>query len=291
MKEYKYHLDKTSKKFNCPQCGKKTFVKYVETETGHYADSKYGRCDREIKCGYLEYPNGNSIINYNYVTPPPIKPSYIDKEILQKTLTKYETNPLIIYLYNNYDKDQVNITIEKYKIGTSKQFNSSTIFWQIDHTGNIRTGKIMAYDITTGKRIKDKNIIAISWVHYKLKKAKESIRQCLFGLHLLNDNIKQVAIVESEKTAIIMNIEFPKYTWMATGSLGGFKYEYLKPLKSKEIIAFPENGGYDKWKTTANNLNSKEFNIRVSKLLEVDEFEMGWDLVDVLIYEKKNNID
>ena len=78
---------------------------------------------------------------------------------------------------------------------------------------------------------------------------------------------------------------------MATGSLGGFKYEYLKPLKSKEIIAFPDKGGYDKWKTTANNLNSKEFNIRVSKLLEVDEFEMGWDLVDVLIYEKKNNID
>ncbi len=149
----------------------------------------------------------------------------------------------------------------------------------------------MAYDSNTGKRIKEKNIEAISWVHYKLKKPKESIRQCLFGLHLLNDNKKQVAIVESEKTAIIMSIEFPKYTWMSTGSLSGFKYEYLKPLKSKEIIAFPDKGGCDNWKTTANNLNSKGFNIIVSEILEVDEFEMGWDLVDVLIYEKNNNKD
>ena len=141
--------------------------------------------------------------------------------------------------------------------------------------------------VSTKFELNSKNITAISWVHYKLKKPKESIRQCLFGLHLFNDNIKQVAIVESEKTAIIMTIELPQYTWMATGSLGGFKDEYLKPLKSKEIIAFPDKGGYDKWKTTANNLNSKEFNIRVSKLLEIDEYEMGWDLVDVFNYEKK----
>ena len=39
------------------------------------------------------------------------------------------------------------------------------MFWQMDNTGNIRTGKIMAYDITTGKRIKDKDIIPINWVH------------------------------------------------------------------------------------------------------------------------------
>ena len=243
MKQFKYHFDKSSKKFNCPQCGKKRFVKYVETETGHYADSKYGRCDRQDNCGYKLYPNDNSIVYYNYITPKPIEPSFIEKDIFQATLTNYELNPLVTYLINHYNNDEVNATIDKYKVGTSKMNNGATIFWQMDNTGNIRTGKIMAYDITTGKRIKDKNITAISWVHYKLKKPKESIRQCLFGLHLLNDNIKQVAIVESEKTAIIMTIELPQYTWMATGSLGGFKDEYLKPLKSKEIIAFPDKGG------------------------------------------------
>jgi len=287
MTQYRYHLDKTSKKFNCPQCGKKSFVKYIETETGHYAESQYGRCDREIKCGFFEYPNGNSIINYNYVAPPPVKPSYIDKEILQKTLTKYEINPLITYLYSHYDGDEVNVTIDKYQVGTSKMNNGATIFWQMDNTGNIRTGKIMAYDITTGKRIKDKNIIAISWVHYKLKKPKESIRQCLFGLHLLNDNIKQVAIVESEKTAIIMSIESPNYTWMSTGTISGFKYEYLAPLKGTAIIAFPDKGGYAQWQKTAEKLNEKGFEIEVSQLLENKKYLKGWDLVDVLNYESK----
>ena len=217
----------------------------------------------------------------------PVKPTYIDREILQKTLTKYEINPLITYLYSHYDGDEVNVTIDKYQVGTSKMNNGATIFWQMDNTGNIRTGKIMAYDITTGKRIKDKNIIAISWVHYKLKKPKESIRQCLFGLHLLNDNIKQVAIVESEKTAIIMSIESPNYTWMSTGTISGFKYEYLAPLKGTAIIAFPDKGGYAQWQKTAEKLNDKGFEIEVSQLLENKKYLKGWDLVDVLNYESK----
>ena len=286
MKQYKYQFGKG--KFNCPKCNKKRFVKYIETETGHYADSQYGRCDREIKCGYFEYPNGNSIINYNYVAPPPVKPSYIDKEILQKTLTKYEINPLITYLYSHYDDDEVNFTIDKYQVGTSNQFNSSTVFWQMDNTGNIRSGKIMNYDTSTGKRQKNKDgKPLIHWAHSVLKIPNYNLKQCLFGLHLLNDNVKQVAIVESEKTALIMSIESPNYTWMSTGSLQGFKYEYLAPLKGTAIIAFPDKGGYVQWQKTADILNDKGFDIKVSQFLENNEYDDGWDLVDILNYECK----
>jgi len=286
MTQYKYQFGKG--KFNCPKCNKKRFVKYIETETGHYADSQYGRCDREIKCGYFEYPNGNSIINYNYVAPPPVKPSYIDKEILQKTLTKYEINPLITYLYSHYDDDEVNFTIDKYQVGTSNQFNSSTVFWQMDNTGNIRSGKIMNYDTSTGKRQKNKDgKPLIHWAHSVLKIPNYNLKQCLFGLHLLNDNVKQVAIVESEKTALIMSIESPNYTWMSTGSLQGFKYEYLAPLKGTAIIAFPDKGGYVQWQKTADILNDKGFDIKVSQFLENNEYDDGWDLVDILNYECK----
>ena len=286
MTQYKYQFGKG--KFNCPKCNKKRFVKYIETETGHYADSQYGRCDREIKCGYFEYPNGNSIINYNYVAPPPVKPSYIDKEILQKTLTKYEINPLITYLYSHYDDDEVNFTIDKYQVGTSNQFNSSTVFWQMDNTGNIRSGKIMNYDTSTGKRQKNKDgKPLIHWAHSVLKIPNYNLKQCLFGLHLLNDNVKQVAIVESEKTALIMSIESPNYTWMSTGSLQGFKYEYLAPLKGTAIIAFPDKGGYAQWQKTADILNDKGFDIKVSQFLENNEYDDGWDLVDILNYECK----
>ena len=83
----------------------------------------------------------------------------------------------------------------------------------MDNTGNIRSGKIMAYDTTTGKRLKNKDgKPLINWVHSILEIPKYNLKQCLFGLHLLNENLKQVAIVESEKTALIMSIEFPNYT-------------------------------------------------------------------------------
>ena len=288
MTQYKYHLDKTSKKFNCPQCNKKRFVKYVETETNNYAESQYGRCDRETSCGYLLYPFNNSVVSYDYPITLPAKPSYIEKETLQKTLIKYDINPLVNYLYVNYRKDEVKNTIEKYNLGTAEIFNGATIFWQKDDTGNIRTGKIMAYDTSTGKRLKTKDgTPLINWVHSLLKKPNYNLKQCLFGLHLLNQTIKQVAIVESEKTALIMSIEFPQHTWMSAGSLQSFKYEYLAPLREKKITAFPDKGAYNKWKKTADALNNEGFSIEVSKLLETKEYEEGWDLVDMMNYESK----
>ena len=288
MTQYKYHLDKTSNKFNCPKCNKKRFVKYVETETNHYAESQYGRCDRETNCGYSLYPSNNSVVSYDYLITPPAKPSYIEKETLQKTLIKYDINPLVNYLYGNYRKDEVKNTIEKYNLGTAKIFDGATIFWQKDDTGNIRTGKIMAYDTSTGKRLKTKDgKPLINWVHSILKKPNYNLKQCLFGLHLLNQTIKQVAIVESEKTALIMSIEFPQHTWMSAGSLQGFKYEYLAPLREKKITAFPDKGAYNKWKKTADALNNEGFSIEVSKLLETKEYEEGWDLVDMMNYESK----
>ena len=158
----------------------------------------------------------------------------------------------------------------------------------MDHTGNIRSGKIMNYDTATGKRQKNKDgKPLIHWVHSILKKPNYILKQCLYGLHLLNETTKQVAIVESEKTALIMSIEFPNYTWMSTGSLSGFKYEYLAPLKGTAIIAFPDKGGYVQWQKTADILNDKGFDIKVSQFLENNEYDDSWDLVDILNYESK----
>ena len=288
MIDYKYHLDKTSKKFNCPQCDKKRFVKYIEKQTGNYAESQYGRFDRETNCRYHAYPKNDYIENYNYVTPStPVKPSYIDKEYLQKTLTKYEINPLMTYLYSHYSEGEVRTTFDKYQVGTSKMYSGATIFWQVDTTGKIRSGKIMAYDTSTGNRIKNDRYSSITWVHSILKKEDYNLKQCLFGLHLLNQTTNKIGIVESEKTALIMSIEFPQFTWMSTGSINGFKHEFLAPLIKRDITAFPDKGGYEKWKKTADMLNDKGFEITISKLLENKENENGWDLVDMLNYENK----
>ena len=56
METFKYSLDKTSKKFKCPNCLKSTFVRYVDTETNNYLSDEFGRCDRESKCNYHHAP-------------------------------------------------------------------------------------------------------------------------------------------------------------------------------------------------------------------------------------------
>lgn len=56
-------LDTSTKKFQCPQCGKKTFVLYKNTE-GDYLPEEFGRCDREDKCGYHSKPSAKPKLCY-----------------------------------------------------------------------------------------------------------------------------------------------------------------------------------------------------------------------------------
>lgn len=89
----------------------------------------------------------------------------------------------------------------------------------------------MLYDIYTSIRIK-KPYNNINWLHKAIKEPSFNLCQCLFGLHLINEDYQnEIAIVESEKTAI--TIYLPIYIWLAADSSGNFKYELLKSLKKK----------------------------------------------------------
>lgn len=100
-------------------------------------------------------------------------------------------------------------------------------------------------------------------------------------MHLINtDYQKEIAIVESEKTAIMMSIFLPQYIWIATGSKSNFKIQLLEPLKKRKCIAFPDKGEFDAWNTKANELNQQGFKIAVSNLLEKTAFKNGFDLAD-----------
>ena len=313
MNNYRFTLERSSKKFNCPSCGEKRFVRYIDTKTKEYLSEQYGKCDRQDNCTYwldpykdgyskmiLEQERGNDKgtcqpkQNIKPKSIPLSKPiSFTDHETMKKSLTAYETNHFIKFLIDLFGEDVTSGLISKYYIGTSKYWDCATVFWQIDSIGKIRAGKIMQYSPITGKRVK-KPFDCITWVHTTLKEPDYNLRQCLFGEHLLKGNSKPVAIVESEKTAIIASVYLPQFVWLATGGKDNFNAERCNVLRGRKVVLFPdlskpkENkpSTFDKWSDRAKEL-SHITTFAVSDLLErkapEEDRQQGFDLADYLI--------
>lgn len=282
---YQYTLDKSSKKFSCPNCSKRSFVRFVDNDTGNYLTENYGRCDRETECKYYAQPTNEKKNFSTFKITEIIPTSYIDSKLVDKTETDYNQNNFVKFLLNYFDVKQVGKVLEVYHIGTSKHWEGANIFWQIDNKNKVRTGKIMLYDERSGKRIKEP-YNCINWVHSVLKLKGYNLKQCLFGLHRINIELsKPIAIVESEKTAIILSIEAPDFLWLATGSKSNLKEELLKPLKSRNIIVHPDKGEFNDWQKVVVQLKAKGYKIAISELLEQMELEQGYDLADYYIKE------
>ena len=111
-------------------------------------------------------------------------PTFIENKLMKQTLYGYSVNPLYRYISTAFGKEETERLFVLYKVGTSKKWGGSTIFWQIDLNGNVRTGKIMKYDGKTGHRIKELHSL-VTWVHSELKLPDFTLRQCFFGEHLL----------------------------------------------------------------------------------------------------------
>ncbi|QHT71182.1 hypothetical protein GXP67_33285 [Rhodocytophaga rosea] len=311
--EHRYILEPykgISSRYSCPGCKRaRTFSLYVDTETGKHINPTVGRCNRESNCGYhltpRQYFQDNNFIQFS--TPQnnlpikkqePLPYSYIHVEAFKTSLKEYISNTFIKYLTGQFGKETTEKVISRYFIGSSKKrFTSkdypgyesetgATIFWQIDCKGRIRTGKIMLYSPITGKRVKQP-FNHITWVHKQLKQPQLVLNQCLFGEHLLrSEPQKPVAIVESEKTAIIASVYFPEFIWLAAGSLNNLNKQKCRVLAGRNVTLFPDLNGYEKWSQKAKELSSIT-TIQVSNLLERKatqaERQQGLDLADYLI--------
>jgi hypothetical protein len=293
-------------RYHCPSCQQrdKTFSLYIDTETGEHISPSVGRCNRESSCGYhytpKQYFQDNNIsfdtskpkaYTPKIITPKQKLISFIPVNVFKASLKSYDENNFIKFLINLFGNDVTSELISKYFIGTSKHWNVATVFWQIDFNGKIRTGKIMLYDAITGKRIKEP-FNHIQWVHKVIKQPEFTLQQCLFGEHLLHDKTKPVAIVESEKTAIIASVYLTQFIWVAAGSLTNLNAERCSILKGRSVTLFPDLKGFDKWNTKAKEL-SHIASFTVSDLLErkatETEREQSFDLADYLI--KFNHIE
>ena len=164
-----------------------------------------------------------------------------------------------------------------YRLGASRQ--GGVIFWQIDQEGRVRDGKVMYYlpDCHRNKAHKP------TWVSYLLRRrdpfpnAAHETSHCFFGLHLVSPHCCTVAVVEAEKTAVILSELYPQYIWLASGGLGEVQPDKFRALRGCKVILFPDTDpdgiAYSRWSNAAEEVMRSVFwegspPIRVSRILE-----------------------
>lgn len=291
-------------KLICPMCNHKTFVPYLD-ENRNIIDERVGRCERVNNCTYhyppREYFADNKRIGIDVpqrrpsrpTFRPQPKPTYIPPEIFKQSViaTKNHRNNLVEFLKTKFDADIVRNMVTKYFIGTSKHFNGgATVFYQIDRYGRVHRGKAMQYNPTTGKRVKDKRGNAkINWVHILLNLGGNLPPQCLFGEHLLPDYPDAtVAIVESEKTAIIASVRFNDYIVLACGGCGNLSAEMCVTLRGRDVVLFPDNGKFNEWRDKGKELRHLFRKLYISDIMEREAKNDGDDIGDLFLYRDPN---
>jgi hypothetical protein len=225
-------------------------------------------------------------------------------------------------------EEQMLRAAERYRLGKSR--DGGVIFWQIDDQGRTRDGKIMYYREDCHR---DKSRHP-SWASARLKAyygydGDLPVERCLFGLHLLatypqplpmmegsgypqgknsadehftplhhregQGGRSPIAVVEAEKTAVIMSEVYPQYVWMAAGGLSALSAEKFRPLRDHKVVLFPDTDPdgttYACWKAIAEEASRSFLSpIYVSPLLErhatPEQKAAKIDIVDLLFNPK-----
>lgn len=308
----------------CPQCNHKTFTLYINNDTGEYIAPYVGRCERINSCRYhySPYDYFYSLKKNNMENNENVKKeeTYIIKE--EKVMKRYSGEKeyilcsLFCFFVSVFGRQSTLQVFQKYEVRVTKRFRDGikygTAFVQRAIDGTIRQVKEMAYRLSDGKRIKDNEtafVLDFTTRCYVADNSKSKIyqagkslmkdydfrnKQCFFGEHLLADAPrKAIAIVESEKTALIGDICLPDYTWLATGGINGCKWlteEVYQVLKETNlpIILFPDLNAIDDWKAKAEMLMLAGLDISVfdwenEAAVTEEDRKKGLDIGDYLI--------
>lgn len=328
MKDYRYILEPyrgPSSRFRCPGCNKPhKFTRYIDTRTNTYLGDDIGRCDREEKCGYHVKPSPGPNPPAIRFSPPRKIEAVREPDILpdlpvEKSILAFRESELFKWTMDLFGEEEAVNKFNLYCIGASKHWKGATAFNQLDIKAYPRQSKIMHYTRVnqfTIRRTKSPQM-ALKYDYKQniyipdtnkgdkiffagkriLNNPAANLVQCFFGEHLLNYEKYEwmdVAIVESEKTALICSILKPQYLWMATGGRNGCKWRdpaVFKALEDRNIILFPDLGCFDEWDAGRKLIESQiKCRIMTSPILEKiatpDQRSEGLDLADYLLTEK-----
>ena len=253
-------------------------------------------------------------VNWTYTprpAPPPLDMLILPKHLMAGTVTAtaLATDNLVAWIrtgikWDTVQRSRIEKVLNSYCVGHGK--NGHTIFWQLDESGKLRTGKMMKYR-ADGHRDKEA-IWNFDFIHSTLSRKrnesdpwpfpklfdpdKQEPQLTFFGMHLLDKFGKNatVNIVESEKTAILMAIAYGNHAaqvWMACGGLEMITRERLQPIidRGRRIVLFPDRDGIEKWRIKAEQMHYDRLTIDTKPVTEWWRPEDGEkaDIADVVV--------
>lgn len=172
---------------------------------------------------------------------------YVSNEILQETMRADKRgNTFFQFICSKFggseeNRARVREVVKMYCLGVH---GAAVTFPQIDTNGRCRYIKPMTYK-ADGHRDKTRP-------PYKIPRDLENYQQTLFGAHLLRGYAGKVAVVEAEKTAVIMAIvdREQRYLWLATGGSQNFEKK-ADILSGHDITIFPDSDEFEQWRKIA----------------------------------------
>lgn len=301
--DYRYQLDdpritgRRKQKTTCPHCGRsRCFVRYVDThDEFRYLCDQVGRCDHEQSCGYhyrpSEYFRDHPWLGEKksdtrlHQAQQPWQPSVQTFIPLDMNLViRHRSHESLFCSWLQRWIPDASLTprdlrrvLDDYYIGAARWHD--VVFWQIDEQMQVHTGHIMAYGLD-GHRCGNQSWIHCSLIKQGLLPKDYQPPKCFFGQHLLAQRpAEPVAIIESEKTAVVMSLLQPQFIWLATAGCGGLTTEKTACLKGRRVYLFPDSGCYKKWYSQMQQTDGIQWSI--SNHLE--GFPPNTDLVDVFL--------
>jgi len=280
-------------KITCPACGQKhKYNLFFDNENNCFAPEEFGKCDRINHCGYEHRPEGQKVLNPNTLHHEIQPMSVFDKGVVKEYAKTVFKDPLSLYLIKKFGARGKQV-LRDY-IVTSKYIEDwltyAPVFWYIDDNNEVRSGKVMNYEVSEGypKRTKYKQTcFNFKWLHTNIE--DYNYAQIVFGAHLVTKYPeKEIHIVESEKTALIMACVKPEYIWLATLAFTGLQEEFLPDLKGRKIVAHPDKGEktFNYWTERIKEFLDKNLVLsgEVSTFTEENDLlEEGDDVADYVI--------
>lgn len=292
------HVSESKKVWKCFACGASgdaiEFVRRYNNGIG-YAEAlqviadKFSIDTKETPYKLTKHPQRT---NMPITAKKPTQPQEIGSIPMPFLLKSMERKGrLFDWLFSYIGTADIAQVWDEYCVGSAK--DGAEIFWYFTADNVIRYAKVMDYD-TDGHR---KHCIGSCYaLHPQIIKHMKKhglwaqdyepmFKPILFGGHLIADNPHRiVAVVESEKTAIIGACLVPSLTWCAVGGKSNLNAEMLLPTKGHQTLLFPDMDARQEWSVKAQQLLTQGFDIQVVEWwLGVDGLGDKADIADLLL--------